>query len=404
MTARTVTLFDLPGDPKYYKTTLGGLMGRDPDIAVIVVSPTIGVGPTVRELVGVVSVLPIPLMVVVSKCDMCSKETIATVLEQVTALCTTVGLPPTQQLCDMSDAPDAAVALVARTAVPIVCTSSVTGQGVDVLRALIGNMSVVPPDPLCLSSSRAAMSAAYAHDGREQAGADAAQDGVGDGDGCGNGDGDDSRLPVPDDLPFEMQVQEVFVNVAEAGPVVSGVVRQGRVTVGQSVMVGPLPDGSFVPATAVSVRRQGEPCRQARTRESTTIELSGMPPDQLRQGLAVVAAGHTRAVLDVTANVRLVPLCEGELEASPMQVVVIRGGIKRSATMTPVSRVTADGPLVTASVSFGPRPEFIRPGDKFLFRVTRRPLRFTGYGVVSAVDDVASVGAKAGRVDHAQSL
>ena len=54
--------------------------------------------------------------------------------------------------------------------------------------------------------------------------------------------------------PFEFLVEDIFNNVPGAGAVVSGFVNAGNLTVGSNVYVGPFDDGTFIKTVAKSAQ------------------------------------------------------------------------------------------------------------------------------------------------------
>ena len=68
---RTLSLIDLCGHERYFKTTLFGLTGLKPDYAVLVVGSNMGVSMMTKEHISVAFALGIPMCVVVTKIDIC---------------------------------------------------------------------------------------------------------------------------------------------------------------------------------------------------------------------------------------------------------------------------------------------------------------------------------------------
>jgi len=66
-TATALTLIDLCGHEKYLKTTLFGLTGLAPDLALLVVGANMGVQVMTREHIAIVCALRLPLAVVLTK-------------------------------------------------------------------------------------------------------------------------------------------------------------------------------------------------------------------------------------------------------------------------------------------------------------------------------------------------
>lgn len=71
---RTVSLIDLCGHEKYLKTTLFGLTGLMPDYALLVIGSNMGVQLMTREHVSIACALNIPILVVVTKIDICPEK------------------------------------------------------------------------------------------------------------------------------------------------------------------------------------------------------------------------------------------------------------------------------------------------------------------------------------------
>lgn len=65
--AQIVTLVDLAGHAKYFKTTASGLTGHMPDMACLVVGANAGVIGMCKEHLGIALALQIPVFVVVTK-------------------------------------------------------------------------------------------------------------------------------------------------------------------------------------------------------------------------------------------------------------------------------------------------------------------------------------------------
>eukprot|EP01038_Epipyxis_sp_PR26KG_P012545 gene12545-16824_t len=66
---RIINLIDLAGHPKYLKTTLHGLIGRQPDYAIICISAKTGLQPTTLEHIGICVHLMVPIILVITKID-----------------------------------------------------------------------------------------------------------------------------------------------------------------------------------------------------------------------------------------------------------------------------------------------------------------------------------------------
>jgi len=66
-----VTFIDLAGHEAYLKTTIAGLTGTYPDYAIVVVNSLAGISKMTKEHLGIVLALELPLIIVVTKIDLC---------------------------------------------------------------------------------------------------------------------------------------------------------------------------------------------------------------------------------------------------------------------------------------------------------------------------------------------
>lgn len=69
--SKIVTFLDLCGHEKYLKTTTYGMVAMDPDYALLAVGSNMGVARMTKEHLGLSLALKIPLLVVLTKIDLC---------------------------------------------------------------------------------------------------------------------------------------------------------------------------------------------------------------------------------------------------------------------------------------------------------------------------------------------
>ncbi|MHA1213635.1 MAG: GTP-binding protein, partial [Candidatus Heimdallarchaeota archaeon] len=72
--SKVVTFIDLGGHEKYLKTTLFGLTGHQPDYVLLVVGSNMGIVGMTKEHLGIALALKVPLIVVVTKIDICPEH------------------------------------------------------------------------------------------------------------------------------------------------------------------------------------------------------------------------------------------------------------------------------------------------------------------------------------------
>lgn len=215
-----------PGDPKYHKTTVAGLTGRYLDAALLVVAATTGMSTTCAELFSVAHALGIRVCVVVSKVDVCGPEVVLRTIEQIERTCVDLGFQGVEEIQTTTAAASALTGGGTHSGrflrVPLIRTSSVSGEHIDLVRVVLHSLFSDEDDTdNHRVADRGGLARPPMRTTPENLPATL---------------GPVSRDPV---VSVEMQVQEVF-DVCSTGPIVGGILRQGRIALGDTVYVGPV--------------------------------------------------------------------------------------------------------------------------------------------------------------------
>ena len=211
---------------------------------------------------------------------------------------------------------------------------------------------------------------------------------------------------------FEFLVEDVF-NVAGVGPVVSGFVNAGQLAVGLNsrVLVGPTDDGSFITTAAKSAHVSRIPMDHITAGQNACLALA-LSKDQrkkLRRGMVVLqdTDGHNvSATRQFEAEICLLK-GEGTTIRPSYQAYVHILNVRQNAVVRHIEAIDSSSPTVAGSpggpnavvlrpgsrakvrFEFARRPEYIRPGMRILFRDGQ----VRGVGIVTAVFSVTSTGA-----------
>ena len=121
----------------------------------------------------------------------------------------------------------------------------------------------------------------------------------------------DAYVPVPPrilDSPFLMPVENVLT-ITGRGTVVTGVVAQGSVRVGDAVEVVGL--GDTFSSVATGLETFGQTMDHAEAGDNTAMLLRGVRRDQVRRGQVVAAPGTIRPYVRFRARVRVLTAEEG---------------------------------------------------------------------------------------------
>lgn len=201
---RIITLMDLAGHEKYLKTTIHGVSSGMADYALILVNSRHPPTHMTQHHLNLCCSFGIPVIVVFTKADHCPEHAFKTSKEEVIKLLRSpdIGKRPfaVRNEADVATCMDKLHSLA-----PMIETSCVTGQGIDLLQKML----------FSLPKRR--------------------------------------RHENKVNRPFEFLVEDIF-NVPGVGAVVSGFVNAGELTVGSNahVYVGPTDDGTFMKTVAKS--------------------------------------------------------------------------------------------------------------------------------------------------------
>jgi len=147
--SKVITFFDLCGHERYLKTTILGMTSQFPDMALITVGANMGVTKMTKEHVFLCLSLKIPFVVLITKVDICKKRQniLTETVEKVTNL---VKKNPVRKIpftiTTKDDVIDAVKNFHSNSVVPVIHTSNVTGQGLDLLTHFLNLVPVTPKE------------------------------------------------------------------------------------------------------------------------------------------------------------------------------------------------------------------------------------------------------------------
>ncbi|KAK9459547.1 P-loop containing nucleoside triphosphate hydrolase protein [Lipomyces oligophaga] len=347
---KVITFIDLAGHEKYLKTTVFGLMGGSPDYVMLMVGANAGMVGMAREHLGVALALNVPVFVCVTKVDMCPPNVLQATLAQLGKILRSAGCRKMPIfISSLQDVADASPNFVSQRICPIFQISSVSGQGLDYVRSFLNLLPFY-------------------------------------------GQFDDSA-------PFEFEINDTF-SVPFVGTVVSGVVTSGTVQPGDSVYIGPDSLGQFTISSIRSIERKRQPVTIARAGQSVSFAMKKLRRKDVRKGM-VVLAKHDGSTVDsgssslaTSLSLSSPPKSVREFVAEVLilqhattikiryQAMLHVGAVAQTCAIVELDRPyirTGDRALV--KFRFILRPEYIKPGQKILFREGRT----RGLGVVKEV-------------------
>jgi len=322
--AKVVTLVDLAGHERYFKTTAYGLTGHLPDYACLIVSANNGIVGMCKEHLGVALALKVPVFFIVTKVDICPDHILKETLSKLNAILKKPGVKKRPFMVrTVDDTLTCARHMHTDSLAPIFLTSSVTGDGLDLIRLFY---SVLP-----------------------------------------------SRIKWSEKAskPVEFIIDETF-GVPGVGTVVAGTLKQGVIGTNSTLLLGPSPvDGSFHKTAIKSIHYKRLPVPTVVAGQTAALALKKVKRNLVRKGMVLVGdACHPEATWEFDADIAILT---HSTTIQPRYQAVIHCEIVRQAARVIAmnSELLRSGDRACVRFRFLQRPEYLTPGTRFVFREGR---------------------------------
>ena len=353
---RVITLMDLAGHEKYLKTTIHGVSSGFADHALILVNARHPPTHMTQHHLNLCCSFGIPVIVVFTKIDGCPEHAFKVSKEEVIKMLRSPEVARKPYVVRNEE--DIAMVIdKLHTLAPMIETSCVSGEGIDLLQKLL----------FSLPKRR--------------------------------------RHENKANRSFEFLVEDIF-NVPGVGAVVSGFVNAGELTVGNNchVFVGPTDDGTFMRTVAKSAHIARINTSHVTSGQSACLAFAFNKDmrKKLRRGMVVLKENPT-STLQFDAEICVLK-GEGTTIRRSYQAYVHILNVRQSAFARnieivnnnavglPSSHSRSDngeddcivlrpGSRAKVTFEFAKRPEYIRPGMRMLFRDGR----VRGVGIITSI-------------------
>lgn len=236
--AKVISFSDLAGHEKYLRTTVFGLLGTAPDYVMLMIAANNGLIGMSKEHLGIAVALNVPVLVVITKIDMCPPNILADTIRQLSKI---LKSPAARKIPifikSKTDVVTTAAQFISQRICPIFQVSNVTGEGIDHVRMFL---NILP-----------------------------------------------FHSKFNDRAPFEFHVNDCF-SVPFAGTVVSGVVKSGTIHAGDTVVIGPDSLGQFATTSIRSIQRKRLPVAVCSAGQSASFALKKVRRKDVRKGMVVL--------------------------------------------------------------------------------------------------------------------
>ncbi|KAF7553660.1 hypothetical protein G7046_g7031 [Stylonectria norvegica] len=332
--AKVITFSDLAGHEKYLRTTVFGLLSSSPNYCLLMVAANNGLVGMSKEHLGIALALNVPVMVVVTKIDICPPNILQETITQITKIMKSPGARKIPTFIkNREECINTATQFVSQRICPVFLVSNVTGENLDLVRTFL---NILP------------------HHGRYNT-----------------------------DAPFEFHVNDTF-SVPFTGTVVSGIVKSGVIHEGDNVLIGPNGLGDFTPTAVRSIERKRIRVPAASAGQSASFALKKVKRKDVRKGMVVLrkleGQAPPRVHREFIAEVLI--LSHATTIKTKYQAMLHVGPVSQTCAIIDIDReLIRTGDRATVAFRFVQRPEYLAPGDRLLFREGRTK----GLGIVKSV-------------------
>ncbi|KAK6433797.1 hypothetical protein LTR95_010026 [Oleoguttula sp. CCFEE 5521] len=343
--AKVISFTDLAGHERYLRTTVFGLLSSEPNYCLLMVAANNGLIGMSKEHLGIALALNVPVMVCITKIDICPPQILAQTVTQLTKILKSPGARKIPIFIkSREDCINTATQFVSQRICPIFQVSNVTGESLDLVREFL---NILP------------------HHGKYDV-----------------------------DAPFEFHVNDTF-SVPFVGTVVSGVVKSGVVHAGDTVLVGPDSLGQFTTTTVRSIERKRISVPACSAGQSASFALRRVRRKDVRKGMVMLLAKsdsnpnilipQPKVYREFVAEVLI--LSHATTIRTKYQAMLHVGPVSQTCAIIDIDRAyIRTGDRATVAFRFVQRPEYLAVGDRILFREGRTK----GLGIVKEVGYDAS--------------
>ncbi|KAL5343097.1 P-loop containing nucleoside triphosphate hydrolase protein [Aspergillus crustosus] len=330
--AKVISFSDLAGHERYLRTTVFGMLSSNPNYCLLMVAANNGLIGMSKEHLGIALALNVPVMVIITKIDICPPQILQETISQLTKILKSPGARKIPIFVkDMEETINTATQFVSQRICPIFQVSNVTGENLELVRTFL---NILP-----------------------------------------------YRGQYNPDAAFEFLVNDTF-SVPHVGTVVSGVAKSGVIHAGDTVLVGPDSLGQFTTTTIKTIERKRIQVNACFAGQSGSFALKRVRRKEVRKGMVVLKKldQEPKVFREFVAEVLI--LSHATTIKPRYQAMLHVGAVSQTCSVIDIDRpYIRTGDRAVVAFRFMQRPEFLAPGNRVLFREGKTK----GLGIVKSV-------------------
>ena len=320
---------DLCGHERYLKTTIFGMNLVNPDYYFLIIGANMGVSRMTREHLNIALSLNIPLIVCITKIDICPPHILKHTLSSIQNILKNYrkkGMLISDQQQDISN-------FIPRTTspiIPIIKISNVTGENIDFLRTFISKLETNKKYPL--------------------------------------------------DKPIEFQIDDSY-NITGIGIVISGTLLKGILKIGDILHMGTDINNAFTPVCIKSIYLYDKPSKEVIAGQHVTMNIktinrkTQLNKDMIRKGMVLVPKNNTQIIHEFTADIYILhhqtTISGKNNKKGGYQPIIHCNGVRQTAEILKIynqNGILRSKERAKVSFKFLHHGEYIRKGQRIIFR------------------------------------
>lgn len=335
--SKIVTFIDLAGSQKYFKTTVFGLTGFNPDYAALVVNAKKGPVGSFREHLGLTVALGILSFVCITKIDGTSQSLIKRSKQHLEMLAKSSAVRrPVLVVNNLKDAEEAAEKINDRT--PVFTVSSVTGENLALLQHFLSQLKPA----LSLTESLEAFKA-----------------------------------------PPRFNVDGVL-DIKETGTVLTGLVTKGIIREEDELYIGPFEDKTYHPVRIASIHCNRLPRRLAKCGQTVSLAFHNLEKIP-RKGMILQSKAYDMYYVDeFKADITILQTVSASKIKVGFQATVFIDNIRQKIQIVDMKREVTTGETTEVTFKLLQFPDVVYEGAVLFFRNGRTK----GWGTVKSVGKI----------------
>ena len=329
---KIITFYDLCGHEKYLRTTIYGYSMSHPDYSLIVVGSNMGITHMTKEHIFTSLALKIPMIVVITKVDICPKDILKETINNIKNLLKSSCVRKIPYMIKSKD--DTILCsknINSDNIVPIFTISNVSGNNLN----LFSNFLNLLPN--------------------------------------------NSQLYKNKNKYVEFNIDRLY-QINGTGTVLSGLLKSGTVKIGDILHMGPDGNGNYKEVKVKSIQCKRVPIEKAIAGHYVCFGIKKLIKKQIKKGMVLVSKENKKAIKKFNAEIIILKSHHTTIRKNYQPILHVNN-ITQAAKIINIKnnfKILRIGDKREVSFEFVNRPVYINIGDRILFREGR----LRGIGII----------------------